>query len=273
MKRRFTSNEIKRLTEVAVLAYSTATSYQKSKLENYILKLNSGFIYGIMISTHPFLSNTNPEAWDDLHQHCCVGFLKGLRRYDIESDCSLLSYAAFYVRAAINEFGNSYALVRHQKNTKGRSIGYNQSNLSVLTTDEGSIDLLDSVLIKSAKEKDYNLDTAIDFHYGVLYNSEFLAYMEERYSSCGTYINFVKEVVSRVNDNLEDKVVMSHVAESLGISKERVRQLKDRLKGDLIKWGFDGVSSYTSSNKKRVRTKSMQVSLERAQSEELPIAV
>jgi RNA polymerase sigma-32 factor len=185
---------------------------------------------------------------EDLIQQGNLGLLKGATRYDPSRDCRLITYAVYWIRAEIREYVvRAYRLVRI-----GGSKGERRTLRAFRRTREDDPDKLAALagvtperaaqLLPMLKQRDMSLDAAPDGETPALdrlrdpgespeeialhhhEGDQHRARIEEALGQLSTRERWIVE--RRVLDN--EEVTLESLGRTLGISKERVRQIEAR---------------------------------------------
>ncbi|MBL8603878.1 MAG: sigma-70 family RNA polymerase sigma factor [Myxococcales bacterium] len=186
---------------------------------------------------------------EDLIQQGNLGLLKGALRYDPERDCRLITYAVYWIRAEIREYVvRGYRVVRI-----GGSKGERRALRAFRRTREDDPTRLAALagvtrekaeaLLPMLKQRDLSLDASPDGESAPIdrlrdahETPEEMAILHDNSESARRRIDSALEqlssrerwIVERRVLNAEDDVTLESLGRSLGISKERVRQIEAR---------------------------------------------
>jgi RNA polymerase sigma-32 factor len=190
---------------------------------------------------------------EDIIQQGNIGLLRAARKFDLAKDCRLATYAAYWIRAEIREYvvrgfrvvrlgttkGERRALRAYRTTgetdperlaaVSGLSVERVVGLLPILTARESSLDAssgdnapaIDRLAgqepspedASSARELQHRAEAAV---------AEALSLLSDR-----------EQMIIRERMMSEDPATLETLGETLGVSKERVRQLEARAKGKL----------------------------------------
>lgn len=212
-----------------------------------LLANNMGLIY-------KYVRKYNPNYYDDVFQEACIGFLKAADRYEFDRGTKFSTYATFWIAQAANRGYQKMqrdvrlpsTILENISKIKKIILRYMTENHRPPTVDELSmltgIDKDKVVLLQRAEKSCVSLDEIFDDEYVSLINyiedpdaQQFAEDLENQEFSA-----LLNAALNELSDKEKDIIQrhfglvggeaasLAEIARSYNVSRERIRQIKDR---------------------------------------------
>lgn len=166
--------------------------------------------------------------YDDLVQEGTIGLMETLKKFDLAAGYRFATLSRWYVLSTMQEYIiNNFSVVRHPKSSKKRYAFFHGERTRHLSIDSisaayGGEDIVPTFLVDGEPLSDEIVEKMID-------NERF---RERLHRSMKNLTPREKDIIQR-RFLREDSETLDSIAQSYGISRERVRQIEQKALTDI----------------------------------------